>query len=109
MNIKLFLYKAVFNLGQREVMSSGSREIPGVWKARTGKKGVETMMTELDKLKEFAICSVDEFRDQEIRMAETTLFAVRTCSVSHNIRTHCSGLHIVGKHRCQSGQFIRAE
>ena len=29
-------------------MSSGSKKIPGVWKARTGKKGVETMMTALD-------------------------------------------------------------
>jgi len=53
-------------------MSSGSKGIRGVWKARTGKKGVETMMTELDKLKEFAICSIDELRDEEIRMAETT-------------------------------------
>jgi len=51
-------------------MSSGSKGIPGVWKARTGKKWFETMMTELDKLKEFAICSVDELRDEEIRMAE---------------------------------------
>ena len=41
---------------------------------RSGKKVVETMMTELDKLKEFAICSVDEFRDEEIRMTETTSF-----------------------------------
>jgi len=31
-------------------MSSGSKGIPGVWKARTGKKGVETMMTQLDSL-----------------------------------------------------------
>jgi len=53
-------------------MSSGSKGTPGVRKARTGKKGVETMMTELDKLKEFAICSIDELRDEEIRMAETT-------------------------------------
>jgi len=29
-------------------MSSGFKGIPGVWKATTGKKGVETMMTELD-------------------------------------------------------------
>jgi len=29
-------------------MSSGSKGIRGVWKARTGKKGVETIMTELD-------------------------------------------------------------
>ena len=29
-------------------MSSGSKRIPGVWKARAGNKGVETMMTELD-------------------------------------------------------------
>jgi len=33
------------------------------------------MMTELDKLKEFAICSIDDLRDEaEIRMAETTSF-----------------------------------
>jgi len=25
------------------------------------------MMTELDKLKEFAICSIDDLRDEEIR------------------------------------------
>jgi len=29
-------------------MSPGSKGTPGVWKARSGKKGVETMMTELD-------------------------------------------------------------
>jgi len=29
-------------------MSSASKEIPGIWKARTGKKGAETMMTGLD-------------------------------------------------------------
>ena len=29
-------------------MSSGSEGIPGVWKVRTGKKRVETLMTELD-------------------------------------------------------------
>jgi len=45
-------------------MSYGSKGIPGVWKARAGKKGVETIMTELDKLKEFTISSVDEFRDE---------------------------------------------
>jgi len=50
--------------------------IPGVWKARTGKKGVETMMTELDKLKELTICSVDELRDEEIRTAVTTSFCL---------------------------------
>ena len=49
-------------------MSAGSKGIPGVWKARTGKKGVETMMTELDLLKELTICSVDELRDEEIRI-----------------------------------------
>jgi len=57
-------------------MSAGSEGIPGALKARTGKKGVETMMTELDKFKEFAICSIDEFRDEEISMAETTLFCL---------------------------------
>ena len=54
-------------------MSSGSKGMPGVWKARTGKKGVETMVTELDKFKEFTICSIDEFRDEEVSMAETTI------------------------------------
>ena len=55
-------------------MSSGSKGTPGVWKARTGKKGVETMMTELDQLKEFTICSIDEFRDEEVRMADTSFY-----------------------------------
>ena len=40
-------------------MSSGSNGIPGVWNARNGKKGVETIMTELS---EFTICSVDELK-----------------------------------------------
>jgi len=41
-------------LGQGELVTSGSKGIPGskgiagVWKARTGKKVVETMITELD-------------------------------------------------------------
>jgi len=39
-------------------MSSGSKGIPGVWKARTGKKGVETVTTELDKLKELETAMV---------------------------------------------------
>ena len=39
-------------------MSCGSKGIPGVWKARTGKKKIKTVMTELYKFKEFAICSV---------------------------------------------------
>ena len=43
-------------------MSSGSKGTPGVWKARTGKKGVETMMTGLDKLKELTICCVLQVR-----------------------------------------------
>jgi len=55
-------------------MSSGSRGIPGVCKAITGKKGVETVMTELDKLKELTIFSADEFRDEEVGMAEKTSF-----------------------------------
>jgi len=46
-------------------MSFGSKRISGVWKARTGKKGAETMMTELNKLKQFTIFSVDEFRDED--------------------------------------------
>jgi len=50
-------------------MFYGSKGIPGVWKARTGKKRVETMLTELN---EFAIWSIDELRDEEIRMVEIT-------------------------------------
>jgi len=34
------------------------------------------MMTELDKFKEFAVSSVDELGDEEIRMAETTSFCL---------------------------------
>ena len=68
-------------MGQRELMSSGSKGIPGVWKARTGKKGAETMMTELDKLKELTIFSADEFRDEEVRMAETMSFCLSEKSI----------------------------
>ena len=60
-------------------MSSGSKGIPGVWKAKTGKKGIETMMTELDKLKEFTICSIDELRTWEMKKKpewETTWFCI---------------------------------
>jgi len=41
-------------------MSSGSKSIPGIMKARAWKKRVETMITELNLFKEFTICSVDE-------------------------------------------------
>ena len=34
------------------------------------------MMTELNLFKEFAICSIDEIRDEKIRMAETTWFCL---------------------------------
>jgi len=55
----------------------GVKGIPGVWKARTGKKVVETMMTELDKLKEFAICSALSM-SSEMRKSEwqTTSFCL---------------------------------
>jgi len=33
-------------------------------------------MTELNLFEEFAICSIDELRDEEIRMAETTSFCL---------------------------------
>jgi len=36
-------------------MSSGSKGIPGVSKARTRKKGVETMTTELNYLKKVTL------------------------------------------------------
>jgi len=42
----------------------------------TCEEGVETMMTELDWLTGLMICSVDEFRDEEVRMAETTSFCL---------------------------------
>jgi len=45
------------------------------------KKGVEAMMTELDKFKEFAVSSVDELGDEEIRMAETTSFRLSEKSI----------------------------
>jgi len=35
-----------------------------------------TMMTELNLFKEFAIYSVDELRDEKIRMTETTSFCL---------------------------------
>ena len=54
-------------------MSSGSNE--------TCEEGVETMMTELDWLKGLMICSVDEFRDEEVRMAETTSFCLSEKSI----------------------------
>jgi len=61
------------NLGQGELVSSGSKGIPGIRKARTAKE-IETMMIKLDKLrpKEFTICSVDEFvvrRDATVRIS----------------------------------------
>jgi len=62
-------------------MSSGSKGIPVVWKVRTGKKWVEIMMTKLDKLKEFSLCSVDEFGDEEVRMTETTSFCLSQKSI----------------------------
>jgi len=40
--------------------------LPAIWKARPRMKGVETMMTELGKLKEFAVFSIDELRDEEM-------------------------------------------
>ena len=55
-------------------MSSGSVLIPGIRKVRAWKMRVKTMLTELNLCKEFAICSVDELRDEKIRMAETTSF-----------------------------------
>ena len=38
-------------------------------------------MTELNLFKEFAICSVDELRDEEIRIAETTSFCLSEKSI----------------------------
>ena len=73
--MNIFLHKTVFNWLKGKLMYSGSKGIPGVWKARTEKE-VETMMTELKLFKEFAICSIDELRDEEIRMAETTSFCL---------------------------------
>jgi len=33
-------------------------------------------MTELNFFKQFAICSIDELRDEKVRMAETTWFCL---------------------------------
>ena len=55
-------------------MSAGSKGILGVWEARAGKKRLETMTTELDLLKEFTICSVDEFRD-DVRVSRKLDYA----------------------------------
>jgi len=45
-------------------------------KSDNREEGAETMMTKLDKLKKFAIVSIDELRDEEIRMTETTSFCL---------------------------------
>ena len=42
----------------------------------TGKKGLETMMAKLDRLRELTICCVDELRDEAVTMAETTSFCL---------------------------------
>jgi len=45
-------------------------------KSDNREEGAETMMTKLEKLKKFAIVSIDELRDEEIRMTETTSFCL---------------------------------
>jgi len=37
-------------------------------KARVCKRRAKTMATEMDMFKEFAICSIDELRDEKTRM-----------------------------------------
>jgi len=77
------------NFGQGELVSSGSKGIPGIRKARTAKKEIETMMIKLDKLrpKEFTICSVDEFvvrRDATVRSNAANHYATPpTTDVTH--------------------------
>ena len=51
-----------------------SENYHSVIRARAGKKGIETMMTEPNLLKEFVVCRVDELRHEEVRVAETTPF-----------------------------------
>jgi len=48
-------------------VSSGSEGISGVWKARTGKKGVETMRTELDQCDPSSTLTISErLRDEQL-------------------------------------------
>jgi len=49
--------------------------------ARAWKKRVKTTMTELSLFKEFAICSVDELRDEKIRAAEAASFCLSEKSI----------------------------
>jgi len=49
----------------------------------TGKKGLETMMAKLDKLRELTICCVDELRDEAVTMAETTSFCLSEKDLNH--------------------------
>ena len=46
-------------------------------------------MTELDKLKEFTICSVDKLRDEEVRMTVTTSFCLVQDLKVGNINSIC--------------------
>jgi len=39
------------------------------------------MITELNLFKQFAICSIDELRDEKIRMAEITSFCLSEKSI----------------------------
>ena len=48
---------------------------------RAWKKRVETMLTELSLFTASAICSVDELRDEEIRMTKTTSFCLSEKSI----------------------------
>ena len=79
-------------------MSSGSKGIPGVWKARTGKNGVETMMPELDKLKEFTISSIGQLRDEEIRMTETMQFSLSKKHLAQICQFQTGVLQLHGVH-----------
>ena len=50
---------------------------------RAWKKRVKTMMTELNLFTASAICSVNELRDEEIRMTKTTSFCLSEIKHTH--------------------------
>ena len=68
-------------------------------------------MTELDKLKEFAICSIDDLRDEaEIRMAETTSFSKSVTVIrafnNNNHHNNCRALQSL-KTKCALVAFTQ--
>jgi len=56
-------------------------------------------MTEMNVFKEFVICSVNELRDEDILMAETTSFQLHLSSnengIGGSVTFHKTKLHII--------------